>query len=385
MRTIKDLAVPQNSDSKFPFSTIQNETELLEGTPVVEEIYGDILTNLYKVMQIAGVEPTGNQDSDDTQYQLLEALQKLPNLLNDIEQILSLASTVWSVPFVLEFLPNKYFFVARASEDYVAGTSYTFKGSGVAEYNFVSSGFKSGDELLVIIDTSQVRAYSLTALSSSAATEVFSVMGTPVAFNDTNKIWYQESGQLLSDSPSADYLENIIRVDLSDGTVILNDILILNGYALCFCLIPATNDYFFRQFILTDLSVSLPVTISGASFDNSNDYSPYVYAESGIIYVTNQMNNVADDFTISKLTYNPGAGTLTFVSNTDLDSSFVKTTNAAIKTGLLYTMVSGVLESYNLTSGVKSTLGTFFGVVGQILGLNGQIYFNSGEVCKRWF
>jgi len=55
MRTIKNLAVPQNSDPKFPFSTIQNETDVLDGTPVVEEIYGDVLTNLYKLLQVVAV------------------------------------------------------------------------------------------------------------------------------------------------------------------------------------------------------------------------------------------------------------------------------------------------------------------------------------------
>ena len=70
MRVIKNLTVPQNTDSKFPFSTIQNETDLVDGTPVVEEIYGDVLTNLYKLLQATGVTPTGTQDNDETQYQI---------------------------------------------------------------------------------------------------------------------------------------------------------------------------------------------------------------------------------------------------------------------------------------------------------------------------
>lgn len=382
MRTIKNLAVPQNNDAKFPFSTIKNETDTEEGTPVVEEIYGDVLTNLYKLLQTTGITPTGTQDSDTSQYQILEALRKLPNTLNDIEQILTLTGTVWSIPLPIELLPNKYFFVARASENYVAGTSYSFKGTTATEYGFSSSGFKSGDELLVIIDQSEVRAYSLSFLSN-AATEVFTVMGTPLAFNDTNKIWYQESGQLLSDVPSVDNLESIIRVDLSDGTVLLNDIFVLNGYVLCFCLIPATNTYFFRQFILSNLTVSAPVALSGTSFSNVSDFAPYVYAQQGIVYVTNSMNTTANNYSISKLNFTPG--TLTFVSTTSLDVSFVKTTNAVIKSGLLYTMISGVLESYNLSSGVKASLGTYSGTAGQLFGFNGQVYFTAGQVAKKWF
>lgn len=385
MRTIKNLIVPQNSDPKFPYSTILNETDTNDGTPVVEEIYGDVLTNLYKILQTAGITPTGTQDSDTSQYQLLEAIRKLPNLLNDIEQVLTLNSLQWTVPFVLEFLPNKYFFIARASADYVSGTSYTFKGAGAAVYNFTSSGFKSSDELLVIIDQSNVRAYSLSALGSTATAEVFTVMGTPVAFNDSNKLWYLDSGQLLSDVPSVATLEATIRIDVADGTVLLNDVFIMSGYALCFCLVPGTNVYFFRQFNVNDFSASTAVTISGTSFSSVSDFAPYVYAESGSVYVTNGMNSTANAYTIAKLTYNSGSGTLTFVSTTNIDNTFVKTTNAAIKTGLLYTMISGALNSFNLTSGAKVSLGSYSGVAGQIFGFNGQVYFSSGECAKKWF
>lgn len=385
MRTIKQLSIPQNSDSKFPFSTILNETDTEDGTPVVEEIYGDVLTNLYKILQTAGVVPSGTQDSDDTQYQLLEAIRKLPNLLNDIEQILTLNSLDWNVPFALELLPNKYFFVARASDDYVAGTAYTFSGSGAASYSFTSPGFKASDEILVIIDTGGVRAYSLSALGGTSATEIFTVMGTPVAFNDTNKIWYQDAGQLMSDVPSVATLENTIRVDVSDGTVLVNDIFIMSGYALCFCIIPATNVYFFRQFALTDFSTSTAVVISGTSFSSVSDFMPYVFAESGTVYVTNGMNSTANSYTISKLTYNGVGATLAFVSTANIDNTFVKTTNSVIKSGLLYTMISGSLSSFNLTSGAKISLGNYSGVAGQIFGFNGQVYFSSGEVAKKWF
>lgn len=384
MKTLQQIpGIVKEISSDFPYGAIVNETDTEAGTAVVRELYNDALVNDYKLLEEVGMTPTGNEDSETNGYQILEAHKKLPNVLNDIEQVLSLAATTWSIPFALEFLPNKYFFVARASEDYVSGTSYTFKGSGLAEYAFSSSGFVSGDELLVIIDQSQVRAYSLSALGNTAATEIFTVMGTPVAFNDTNKVWYQEFGQLMSDTPSVANLETTIRVDMSDGTVILNDIFIISGYALCFCLVPATNVYFFRQFNLNDFSTSTAVNISGTSFSSTSDYAPYVFAEAGVVYVTNGMNSTANNYTIAKLNYVPG--TLTFVSTQNIDNTFVKTTNAVIKTGLLYTMISGALNSFNLTSGAKVSLGTYSGVAGQIFGFNGQVYFSSSEVAKKWF
>jgi len=383
MRTIKQLVVPQNSEAKFPFSTIQNETDLLDGTPVVEEIYGDVLTNLYKLLQVVGLTATGTQDSDITQYQILEALRKLPNTLNDIEQILTLTGTIWSIPLPIELLPNKYFFVARATDAYVAGGIYTFEGSGATSYSFSSSGFKAADELLLIIDTSGVRAYSL-AFLDEISDEIFTVMGLPIAFNDSNKMYYQSGGNLISDVPSIDYLESIIRVDVSDGTVLVNDIFVSNGYVLCFCLIPSTNTYLFRQFALTDLSVSAAVTLSGTSFASASNFSPYVYMKQATVYVTNAMNANANDYSITKLIYSVGAATLTLSSTLDLDATFVKTSNSVVKNELLYTLITGVLSSYSLTTGTKVVLGDYGSINGNLFGFNGKTYFSSGEVAKAW-
>ena len=121
------------------------------------------------------------------------------------------------------------------------------------------------------------------------------------------------------------------------------------------------------------------------TFGNSTDYVPYVYADDGFIYISNLYNTSANNYNISKFTYNSSLATLTFVSSINLDVSFVKTTNAVIKSGLLYTMIEGVLNSFNLTTGAKITLGNYSGVAGQLFKFNGQVYFSSGEVAKKWF
>lgn len=162
MKVLGNLSVDKDTNAKYPLgSNIQNETDTLNGTPVVREIYGDILMNLYRILELTNITPTDTEDNKDTQFQLVEALKKLPNSLNDIEQVLTLSGSVWSVPFDLSILPNKYFFIARASENFVDGTTYTFKGTGAIELPFTSSGFNGSDELLIIIDNSTVRAYSL--------------------------------------------------------------------------------------------------------------------------------------------------------------------------------------------------------------------------------
>lgn len=384
MKVLGNLDVVKKSNINLPFGAgIQNETDSQDGTPVVDDILQDILSNLYQALKLAKITPTDTFDSNVTQYQIIEALKKLPNSMNDIEQVLSLDGDTWSVPFDLTILPNKYFFIARASDNYIGGRSYSFKGTGVTTYGFTSTGFSSGDELIVVIDHSGVRAYSLT--STITQNEVFTVMGSPLSFNDGNKIYYQENGKLISDSPSIKDLQVVLQSEYEDSSLVLIDVFIIGGFALCYCFIPSGNQYFFRQFSLDDLSASLLVTLVGASFGTSDDFAPYVYIQGSSLFITNNLNANANDFDIAKLDYDPGEPSLTYVSSIEIDNLFDKTINAVIKTNILYTMIDGILTRYSLISGVRELVGAFPVVSGQLFWFNGSAYYSSGEVAKKWF
>ncbi len=382
MRTLNQLPIVQDSGVNFPYGTIKNETDTEDGTPVVREIYGDVLTNIYKLLETVGITATGDEDSNASQYQIIDALKKLPNSLNDIEQVLTLTGTVFSVPLNTSYLPNKYFFIARASDGYVSGVTYTFEDSENVSFPFSSDGFNASDEVLVIIDSLGVRAYSLSFLSGSS-NEVFTVMGTPVSYNSTNIMYYLEDGSLLTDLPSANGLEAIIRVDLSDGTIVLNDVVILNNMVLCLCYKPSTFTYFFRRFNISNLTVSLATPITGTSFATASDFMPYIFARGSQVYVTNNMNANANDYTITRLDFSTGTD-LSFISNVDLDVSFIKTSNTVLKGTFIYTLVDGVFEKFHFSTGVKTSVATYNGVTGQIFGFNGEVYFTSGEVAKKW-
>jgi hypothetical protein len=383
MRTLLNLNVPKNTAAKFPFHSLQNETDTQDGTPVVEEIYGDILTNIYKLLQSVGITPTGTQDSDTSQYQILQALKQLPNSLNDIEQILELTATTWSVGFNLSFLPNKYFFVARASENYVSGVTYSFKGSGATTLDFTSNGFKSGDEVLVIIDTDEVRAYSLG--SSSRELESFSLFGSPLSFNDTNEMYYESNGNLITDFPSVNTLQEIIRTDLSNFDIEVKNIFIFKENVFCFCYESGANEYFFRNFPLNDLSESLALPIVDGAFNTTNFYNPYVYCDGNSFFVTNLLNDQINDYEISRLDFDSFINRLSVVSTITLSPSFVKTTNAAIKDGYLYTLVDGFLGQHEIATGTKADLGYFGGIVENIFSFDGFVYYQKGNLAKKWF
>jgi len=380
MRKISQLPVVQQTDSDFPNGAIINETDINEGTPVVREIYNDPLVNLYKILDLAGVVADGTEDKEG-KYQLVEAIRKLPNLLNDVEQVLTLSSGVWSVPFNLTYLPNKYVFFARASDDYVSGT---FKGVNASpSYSFTSSGFSANDELIVIIDTAGVRAYSLNAIAGISANELFTVMGTPLQFNSSNTVYYQEYGDLVNDTPRTEAIEATIRAFVADNGVLVTDMFIMQNRLLCVVYFPTEITYKFYEFSLSNLTAPTLITLTGFAISIGTDYFPYFFADEDNVYITNTNGTSVDDNKITVATYMPGA--LSFGALLTMDASFEKTTNAAVKSKNIYTFVDGLLCYFDVNTGVKTTIGQFSGVLGQLFSYKDSVYFTSGEVAKLWF
>jgi hypothetical protein len=384
MRTLNQLEIVQDTNEKYPFgSTVKNETETTEGTPIVSEYIADIIQNLYKLVSLAEITPTGTEDSDITQYQIVEALKKMPNDLNDIEQVLSLNGDVWSVPFNLSTLPNKYFFLAKADEDYNSSIPYTFTGLDSRDYPFTSQGFVSGDELLIIISNTGVVAYNLTK-ASSVAQDISTTLGTPLAFNSSNKMWYQDNGKIFSDTPNVYDLQSVIRTDMGQPNLIVNDMFIMDSNIVCFCFIPEKNSYLFSRFEITDLTTSYLMSLIGANFDDEIDFIPHIFASNGYLYITNNVNSSIKDYAIVRLDFNAQNSTMTYVSTTELDETFVKTTNGVVVGDFIYTMISGELNKFNVITGVKTNIGTFPSVAGQLFGFDGSVFFGSGEIAKKW-
>jgi hypothetical protein len=163
MRSLKDNSgiTPVLINSQYPNGAIIDETVSVQGTAVIAEIYNDILVNAYKILATVGMVTNTLADNEDNEYQLLIAIQKMVNILVDVEQTLTLASLIWSVPIAIDYLPNKTVLTCKAVGTYNPAASYTFKGSGALSYSFTSpTGFNDGDSLDVIIDQTGVRAYS---------------------------------------------------------------------------------------------------------------------------------------------------------------------------------------------------------------------------------
>lgn len=163
MRSLKDNSslTPVLIDADYPNGRIIDETLSIKGTAVIEEIYGDILVNLYKLLQTVGAQTNATADNEGTSYQIVDAIQKTVNILTGVEQPLTLSSTTFSIPIAIDYLPAGCVMVVNASSAATAGMTYSFKGTGSLTYNFVAAnGFSAGDEVLIIIKSSGVKAFS---------------------------------------------------------------------------------------------------------------------------------------------------------------------------------------------------------------------------------
>lgn len=379
MKVLGNLTVDKDSSINYPFgANIQNETDTINGTPVIREIYGDVLMNLYRILELTNVTPNGIEDDKTTQFQLVEALKKLPNSLNDIEQVLTLSGSVWTVPFDLSILPNKYFFIARASDNYTSGT--TFKGTGATEYNFTSSGFNASDELLVIIDSSNVRAYSLSKLSE-VPEYLPTIIATPLRFSEGNELYYLDSGKLYKNLQVWD-LQNSIRVDQSDGSLVLQNAFLMQGHIVCVVKNPTTVNYEFYAFSLLDLNTVIILTTDVVQTP-STDYGPVFYANNNYIYASNQCNTSVNDYDFTELVFRPDFSEIILSTNLSFDVSYVKKENGAIKNDNLYILDSGLLTCFNVNTGVKTDLGSFTAISGNLFTLVNDLYLNQTNIAHK--
>jgi hypothetical protein len=380
MKVLGNLTVNKDSSENYPFgANIQNETDTVNGTPVVREIYGDVLMNIYRLLELAKITPTNTEDNDTTQYQIVESLKKLPNSLNDIEQVLTLSGSVWSVPFDLSILPNRYFFIARASSDYVGST--TFKGSGTLELPFTSTGFNASDELLVIIDTTAVRAYSLSKLSQ--APEFLNTINSyPLRYNSSSELYYFQNEKVFKNFQIID-LQNKIRVFKSDGSLKLINVNIMKNNAVCVVFNPSTDNYEFYAFSMLDLNTVIEVSTDIVQ-TFGDDYEPLFYCNNDYMFATNSCNTRIDDLFLAKLYFDSDNYTLNYVSQNEYDDALEKKENGCIYDNKLYIINdSGNLSIFDINTGFELSTINYTGILGYIFNYNDVLYINQNNIAYK--
>jgi len=115
MRNKGTLVNIDNSDlAVYPNGRIKNQTGVGDGTPVNEEVYGDIHETKDKLMRLYGISHNGLPDNETNGYQLIEALVALASK-NDFCLPLNSVADVLTVPLKIGKLKDNEVFILKAS------------------------------------------------------------------------------------------------------------------------------------------------------------------------------------------------------------------------------------------------------------------------------
>lgn len=149
MRNKGTLVNIDNSDlSKYPNGRIKNNTGAGNGTPVNEEVYGDIHEAKDKLMRLYGINHNGLPDNEDNGYQLIDALIALASK-NDFVLNLGESGDKLSVGVKLGKLKTGESFVLKSSIN--RGSQTQIKGSdNVLKTVDVVGNFKAGEYIRMI-------------------------------------------------------------------------------------------------------------------------------------------------------------------------------------------------------------------------------------------
>lgn len=375
-----------NDFEKLHFGGIKNKTSINAGTPVVEELIGDPLSNLYKLLELSKIAFTGDQDNEDNGFQIIEALKLFSNNLNDKVPVMTLEGSTLRIPINLTLLPNSYPIFVKASDDFTAtGNEVVFRGNGTGdddvEYPINQISWASGNLILLVINTDGVNFFNISNPSASITLpEIFPIAGSPLSYNNYDSIWYQSEGVIFTDKPYYKNLMPQLEEIFDFEPVYIKECFISNKWM--YLLMYAYN-YESYDLVRVNMDTLTPELMTGLDIPGGADKNPYLYTDGTNVWITNDGGIDLADNKLKK--YVIIENNLSLVDSVELDFVFQKTTNAVIKNNILYTLILGELKQFNLTTGVMTEGYTMKGNIGQLFNYNNSIYHLVGGVAKKWF
>jgi hypothetical protein len=180
-----------NSDSvNYPDGRIKNNTGTGNGTPVNRNVYGDIHSNISKMMRLYNIIPNGLPDNESNQYQIIEALRALATK-NSIVADINTSGGVLVASMKISHLIEGEKMYCKSSCNYTDETS--IKGTNVTTTFAITvvGDFKIGEyveliktntgvELRRVIDQANINAVVASLNFLKAASDAEDIAGTIV-------------------------------------------------------------------------------------------------------------------------------------------------------------------------------------------------------------
>ena len=391
MKTLKTLNVVHDERyNLFPQGTIINETDEVEGTPVVREVYGDTLTNLYALLKDRGIQPNNLEDSEENGYQILEALKLIFNDYTDSVKILTKQNNNWRLNLKLSIAPKGTIFFVRVTDNFNSGNSNLLDSENNSWSLNIKNNIKSGEDCILIFDENDSRLYSVGSSSGfgSSGKNIPLFGNTIQQFESTEKIWYFFDGILSSTFPEFYPIQNVISSFHGEDRII-KSIIQSNGYFICLSYNELDFKYELGYFTEGNLDTYNLITFDENSISQNpvSDLELIFYKDSeGYFFVSNQNGNSNSGNVFSRFAFDQPNNKFLYQNDIAYNTDFVKSNNFAFHNATLIFFGSSVIETQNI-NGTKEQINHYGQLVGQAFMVGNKIYLatqNNGFLLEKW-
>lgn len=372
----------------FPEGAIINETDQNEGTPVVREVYNDLLINFYALLKDRGINLNNLEDNEVNGYQIINALKLVFNNYSDVYHILTKNENGWFLNLDLSIAPEKTVFFIKASENYQKGNDTLYDSRGFSFNLSFKNDVKTGDDCILIYDNNNSRIINLNGSDSDSIGGQFATFGNPIS-NQTSKskLWYLNDGFLSNMNPDFYDIQAVINGFEDSDFFEVKDCVQIKNKLIFLCFESNTNRYRLYSFDDDGLfkkpsevsSVGLPFSQTPES-----DLGVYMYANGYDIYFTNQGGNNIIDGIISRYQYDSASNQITHIVDHDISSftEFEKSSNIVCD-GLSLVCLDAYRFNIFDFAGSAHSKETYSQLIGQIFKVENEIYFTDGHNAKK--
>lgn len=153
MIPLKNNPNVDNSDpGNYPDGRVKDNTGSGNGTPVNRNVYGDLHSNISKLMRLYGIVPTELPDNETSGFQIIDALIALASKNDYIYPLTTNGTDTLSVDIKLALMNDGEFLVCLASTNKTTET--LIKGSTGSSFAIAYSGNFKANEYVRVIKTS---------------------------------------------------------------------------------------------------------------------------------------------------------------------------------------------------------------------------------------
>lgn len=153
MIPLKNNPNVDNSDpSNYPDARVKDNDGSGNGTGVNRSVYGDLHSNISRLMRLYDIAPTGLPDNETSGYQIIEALSALASKNDYIYPLTTNGTTTLSVGIKLSLMKDNEFLICLASANKTTET--LIKGTGPTSMAVSYSGDFKANEYVRVIKTS---------------------------------------------------------------------------------------------------------------------------------------------------------------------------------------------------------------------------------------